>query len=89
MNAEEFQCGLKGFYRRILYKVSGQKILSFFVASFIVVTLVVLYEKVETPEVIVLKALEVTRDLALGLMVVKGVQNIVGIVKNGNSYGRE
>lgn len=86
---EQFECGLRGFYRRILYKISGQKILSFFVASLIVVTLVLLYEKVETPEVVVLKALDVTRDLALGLMLVKGVQNIVGIVKNGNSHGRE
>lgn len=89
MNAEEFQCGLKGFYRRILYKISGQKILSFFVASAIVVTLVLLYDKVKTPDVIVLKALEVTRDLAIALMIVKGVQNTVGIVRNGHSNGRE
>lgn len=89
MTTEDFQCSLKGFYRRALYKISGQKILSFFVASAIVVTLVLLYDKVKTPDVIVLKALEVTRDLALGLMLVKGVQNVVGIVKNGNSNGRE
>jgi hypothetical protein len=85
----QFECSLKGFYRRVLYKVSGQKILSFFVASAIVVLLVVLYNKVKTPDAIILKALEVTRDLALGLMLVKGVQNIVGIVKNGDSNGRE
>jgi len=89
MNTEDFQCNLKGFYKRILYKISGQKILSFFVASAIVITLVLLYEQVKTPEVVVLKALEVTKDLALGLMLVKGVQNVVGILRNGNSNGRE
>lgn len=89
MNVEDFQCSFKGFYRRVFYKISGQKILSFFVASAIVVTLVLLYDKVKTPDVIVLKALEVTKDLALGLMLVKGVQNIVGIVRNGDSNGRE
>jgi len=86
---EPFECGLKGFGRRILYKISSQKILSFFCASLVIVVLAYMYHPEKMTETLISEAMTHVKVLAIALMTVKGIQNIVGIVKNGNSNGRE
>lgn len=85
----QFECGFKGFGRRILYKMSGQKILTFLVASLAITGFVFVRKAVDVSDEVIVKGIEAIKVLALTLMGVKGVQNIVGIVRNGNSNGRE
>jgi len=85
----QFECDFKGFARRILYKMSGQKIITFLVASVTIIGFVFVRKSVDISDEIVLKGIDTIKVLALTLMGVKGVQNIVGIVKNGDSNGRE
>jgi hypothetical protein len=85
INGNQLRCDFKGFIQRALYKISGQKIISFFFASVALIVALLLFHPDKNTEKLVSEAMVHIKTLALALMGVKGIQNVVGIVKNGDS----
>lgn len=84
------QCNFRQFFKRVLYKVSGLKILSFFVSVVAIFGIVLLHKWLVITDTIALKALEVIKVLGLVLIGGKAIQNVAGFFrKGGNSYESE
>lgn len=85
------ECGIPGFFRRLLYKLSGAKIISVLVSSLLIIALYHLkhhYTNVSDP--VTLACIAAVRDICIGLLVAKTGQNIVGMIKGvtgGNGNG--
>jgi len=75
----------KGFIGRLLFKLSGMKVISFLVSGTGVLALVVMSKMFfgKVSDQIILKAMEVIKDLALGLFIVRGTQNVVTSIMTG------
>lgn len=81
------ECGFVGFLRRILYKLSGQKIISFMVAAGMIYLIVWAGHKWadRVTEAVLLKAIDSIKIICIALLATKAGQNIVGMIKgNGN-----
>lgn len=77
------EAGVKRFFRRVLYKLSGQKVIGFFLsASSILGIVAVSHFWKDLPNEIALKAIEAIKTLAITLFSVKGIQNIAGMTTN-------
>jgi hypothetical protein len=72
-----------------MYKLSGLKVVSFFLSGTGIITLVVFanWFSGKVSDAVILKAIEAIKDLALGMFVVKGAQNIVGMLKGQSTNG--
>lgn len=81
------ECGVKGFWRRALYKLSGQKIISFFVSAGAVLLIVYMDHKwkAQLSDIVVLRAIGAIETICLALLGIKGTQNIVGMIKDGKT----
>jgi hypothetical protein len=69
--------------------MSGQKIITFLVASLSIIGFIFVRKAVNVSDEVLLKGIEAIKILALALMGAKTVQNVTGILKNGNSNGRD
>jgi len=81
------ECGLPGFFRRVLYKLSGQKIISVLVSCGMIYLVVWAGHRWagQVTEPVLLEAIKAIKIICVGLLAVKGGQNIVGMLKgNGN-----
>ncbi len=79
------ECDFKGFLKRVLYKVSGLKIIGFVISTVAVfAVLFVCHVWKGFSETLATRAISAIETLALGLIGAKLIQNVVGIVK-GNS----
>lgn len=85
------QTDLKGFFCRLMYKFSGMKVISFILSGLavIVVVLVASHAAGKLSNDVVIKAIGAIKDLALGLFIVKGTQNIVGMITNSKTGGND
>jgi len=70
----------KRFFRRLLYKFSGQKVIGFLISASAILLLVWFNKLWNTSEAVTLKAIEAIRALGIALFAVKGVQNGIGMV---------
>jgi len=77
------ECGFIGFSRRVLYKLSGQKIISFLVSAGMIYLVVWGGHRWagQVSDAVLLKAIDSIKTICLGLLGVKGAQNIVGMLK--------
>jgi hypothetical protein len=83
------QCGFIGFIRRVLYKLSGQKIISFLVSALMVFLIVWAKHRwsAQLTDAVALKAISSIETICIALLGVKGAQNIVGMIKGINTGG--
>lgn len=84
------ECGFIGFFRRALYKLSGQKIISFMVSSGMIYLVVWAGHKWagQVTEPVLLEAIKSIKTICIALLAIKGGQNIVGMFR-GNGNGNE
>ena len=83
---------LSGFFKRLLYKFSGAKIVSFMLsgASIIALVLIAKIFSGKISDEIVLSAMSAIKELAIGLFIVRGAQNVTEVItgrkggENGN-----
>jgi hypothetical protein len=77
------ELGWKSFGRRLLYKFSGMRVISFVISGSGIIGLLMLAYlfKGAVSDALLLKAMEAIRDLAIGLFIAKTAQNVVGIWK--------
>jgi len=86
----EEKLSFRGFLGRVLYKASGMKVISFLLSGAAVIILVVLSNDFsgKVSDAVVLKAIDAVKDLAIALFIVKGGQNIVGMIKGNGSQNK-
>jgi len=77
------QCTFKQFVKRILYKISGLKVLSFFICVLAVYGIVLLHKWLTLSDPIALKALQVIEVLGIVLIGGKAIQNVAGFFRKG------
>ena len=70
----------KQFFKRLLYKFSGQKVVGFLVSAVAILLLVWFKRLWDVSDAVIIKAIEAVRALGIALFAVKGVQNGVGMV---------
>ena len=83
------QCTFKQFVKRILYKISGLKVLSFFICVLAVYGIVLFHKWLALSDPIALKALQVIEVLGVVLISGKAIQNIAGFFRKGGSNETE
>jgi len=75
------QTGIGGFFKRILYKLSGQKVIAFLVSSVSILIVIVMAQFWKNPsEAVYLKAIDAVQYIAVTLLGIKGIQNGVHAV---------
>jgi hypothetical protein len=80
-------CGIKGFIERVLYKISGQKIISFFAGAGMIYLVVWAAHRWtgQISDAVLIKAIEAIKTTCIVILGTKAAQNIVGTIKgNGN-----
>jgi len=88
----KFEATIKQFFQRILYKLSGQKIMGFIISAGSII-LIVVFAKTWThvSDALYMHAITAIKTIAIALLAVRGVQNAASIAsdymraKNGNN----
>lgn len=80
------QCNFKQFVKRVLYKISGLKILSFFICVVAIYGIILLHKWLVVSESLALRGLQAVEVLGVVLIGGKAIQNVAGFFRKG---GRE